>query len=156
MRDLQRIVDVLADQKDGHTLVGDLDDHAEDLVDQDRRQPQRRFVEHEQLRFRHQAAPDGAHLLFAAGECAGYLAAAFFEPRKKFVDASESRGRTTAKLGKEASHLQILFYRHARPQVAAFGHQTDVAFYALTCGQARYVLAAEQDPSTTYGNGSSD
>ncbi len=43
---------------------------------------ERRLVENEQPGFGHQAAADGEHLLFAAGEGSGALALPFGEPRE--------------------------------------------------------------------------
>src|SRR5262249_46984176 len=79
MRNLERVIHVLAHQQDGYALFGYIADQGKNFVDQNRREAKRRFIEHEKLRFRHQAAPDGAHLLFAAGESARVLPATFFK-----------------------------------------------------------------------------
>ena len=51
-----------------------LADDAEDLAHDQRREPERRLVEHEQPRPRHQRAREREHLLLAAGERARRLA----------------------------------------------------------------------------------
>ena len=51
-------------------------DQREQLLDQERREPERRLVEDQQLRLGHQAAADRQHLLLAAGERAGALRSA--------------------------------------------------------------------------------
>ena len=57
-------------------------DQREQLLDQQRREAERRLVEDEQLRLGHQAAADREHLLLAAGQRAGALALPFGEPRE--------------------------------------------------------------------------
>ena len=59
---------VLLDEEDGRSLVVDLTDDLEDLLDEDRREAHRGLVEHQELRLRHQRAADRAHLLLTAGE----------------------------------------------------------------------------------------
>ena len=54
-----------------------------------RRQPQRRLVEHQQARPGHQRPADRQHLLLAAGQRAGDLAAALGEAREPLEDAGE-------------------------------------------------------------------
>src|SRR5919202_4346010 len=49
-RDVERHQGVLLDKEDRSPLLVDLDDRLEDAVDEDRREPHRRLVEHEQLR----------------------------------------------------------------------------------------------------------
>ena len=71
--DLERAVDVLLDEQDRRPLVAQAGEELEDLVDDDRRQPERRLVEQEQPRARHQRPADREHLLLAAGERARRL-----------------------------------------------------------------------------------
>ena len=71
--DFQRLVGVLLDQEHRHTVLAQLFDDVEDLLDDDRRQTQRWLVEQQQLGLAHQRAADGEHLLFTAGHGAAAL-----------------------------------------------------------------------------------
>src|SRR5262249_61569277 len=62
----------------------------EDFLDDERREPERRLVEQDRLRIRHQRAPDHHHLLLAAREIAGLQAPALLEPREHVVDAIDA------------------------------------------------------------------
>src|SRR5690242_18832359 len=58
----QRVHNLLLDQQDRYTLVANRLHQLEYFLDQHRRQPERRLVQHQKARTRHQPAPDGAHL----------------------------------------------------------------------------------------------
>src|SRR6267154_2089385 len=92
LRDLQGVVHIFAHQKNGDSLFRNVGDEAEDFIHEFGREAEGRLVEHQQYRFRHQAASDGAHLLFAAGERAGHLVAALLQAGKHVVYAGESCG----------------------------------------------------------------
>ena len=79
---------VLLDEQDRRALRVDLADDLEDLLDEDRREPHRRLVEQQQLRPRHERAPDREHLLLAAGERSGLCSCAP-QPREQVEDALE-------------------------------------------------------------------
>ena len=75
VRDFEREVGVLFDEQDGDAVLAvDLDDLFENRFHEQRRDAERRLVEHEEFRLAHQRAADGEHLLFAAGQRAGDLA----------------------------------------------------------------------------------
>ena len=57
-------------------------DQREQLLDQQRRQAERRLVEDQELRLGHQSAADRQHLLLAARQRAGALALPLGEPRE--------------------------------------------------------------------------
>src|SRR5207237_390766 len=83
LRDGERHVGVLLHQQHGGLLLlVDLRDDAEDLLHQQRREPERRLVEEDQPRSRHQRAADRQHLLLAAGEVTGDLPAPLAQPRE--------------------------------------------------------------------------
>ena len=69
---------VLLHEQDRRSLLVDLSDDLEDLLDEERREAHRRLVQHEQLRLRHQRAADRAHLLLPAGQRPGLLVPALF------------------------------------------------------------------------------
>jgi hypothetical protein len=63
----QRMMGVLLDEEHGHVLpLVDLADDAEDLLDDQRRQAERRLVEQQEAGPAHQCARDRQHLLLAA------------------------------------------------------------------------------------------
>ena len=66
--DLQRQRGHLVHQENGDALVAQIREHGEQFADHRGRKPQRRLIEQQDLRLRHQAACDRHHLLLAAGE----------------------------------------------------------------------------------------
>jgi len=120
MRKAQRVVGVLLDQEHGDPVARvDFPDHAEDLAHEQRREPERGFVEQQQLGPAHQRTPDGEHLLLAAGERAGALLAPLAQdrvepaerPERQFVaDAERLRAgpRQPGSEGYAARYLQDL------------------------------------------------
>src|SRR5436305_1359028 len=74
---------VLLDEQDRHAAFRvDAPDDAENLLDQHRRQAERRLVHEDELRPRDQRPTQSQHLLLAAGEIAGDTAAAVTQARK--------------------------------------------------------------------------
>ena len=61
----------------------DLLDRLEDLLDQDRREPERRLVEQQEPRPGHQRPADREHLLLAARQRAALLVGPLAEPREQ-------------------------------------------------------------------------
>ena len=84
----------------------------EDALGEQRGQAERRFVEHEQDRVRHEGATDGEHLLLAAGERPARLRPPFLEHGEELVDAIEVRRPAVGAPGVRA-HLQVLRDGHA-------------------------------------------
>ena len=89
---------VLLDEKDRDALLVDLADEVEILLDQDRRQAERGFVDQQQFRRPHQAAADRDHGLLAARHGAGELHPAFGQARKR-LKISAMRSWVTAAEG---------------------------------------------------------
>ena len=71
--DFEALHHVLLDEQNGDAVGVDARDQRKQFLDQQRRQPERRLIENEQPRLGHQAAADGEHLLFAAGQRPGAL-----------------------------------------------------------------------------------
>ena len=74
------------------------------LVDDDRSQAQRWLVHEKQPWLRHQRAADGQHLLLAAAQGAGLLAASLGQPREQGVDPGQGlrvRGAGVRSVGAE-------------------------------------------------------
>ena len=80
---------VLLDQQHGGAVVAHLGDDVEHVVDDGRRQPERRLVEQHDARPRHQRPADRHHLLLAARQLAGRLAALVAQDREQAVDPLE-------------------------------------------------------------------
>src|SRR5262249_11695117 len=76
---LQRLLGVLLDEQDGDAVGLEPADDAEDLLHEQRGQPERGLVQHEEARAPDQGAGDGELLLLAAGQRAGELAPALAE-----------------------------------------------------------------------------
>src|SRR5436190_7619698 len=84
----EREVRVLLDDEDRGALVAvELGEDVEDLLDDQRCEPERGLVEQEESRASHQRAPECEHLLLAAGERAGLLVAPPVEHREQGEDA---------------------------------------------------------------------
>lgn len=66
MGDFEGVVGVLGGEENCDAFGGDLLNQAENLIEEDEREAQRRLVQEQQLRFGHEAAADCAHLLLAA------------------------------------------------------------------------------------------
>jgi hypothetical protein len=107
--DRQRHVGVLLDEQDRGALLVDLDDHVPDLLHDQRREAERGLVEQQVARLGHQRAPEGEHLLLAAGEVAGELLAALGEAREEGVDAVEVVPQVAA-VGGVAPDAQVLVH----------------------------------------------
>jgi hypothetical protein len=91
MRDPQRHVRVLLDEEDRRAVAVQLADDAEDLLDYERRETERRLVHQQQLRAAHQRARHRKHLLLAARERAALLAGALAQPREAGEQALDVR-----------------------------------------------------------------
>ncbi len=77
IRDFKGIKDILLDQQDGGSALVDFCNDFKDGAHQNRRQAQRRFIQHHECGQRHQAAAHGQHLLLAAAQGPGFLVEAF-------------------------------------------------------------------------------
>ena len=77
----QRGILLRQDDRQPFRLLDLVQDFA-DTLDDDRREAERRLVEQEDRRLRHQRAADREHLLLAAGQAAGALAGALLQARE--------------------------------------------------------------------------
>ena len=82
-----------------------VDQHALDLVDDDRRQALGRLVHDQQLGVAEQRPRDRQHLLLAAGQLRAAIAAPFGQPRKGLVDALDRPGGVAPGAGREPQML---------------------------------------------------
>ena len=118
---LQRLIGVLLDEEDSHSLLAQLFDGIEDLLNDNRRQAERRLIQQQQARLAHQRAPDSQHLLLAAGHGARPLNPALMQARKQLIHPFDA-GLELVAVGKKTAHRQVLFHRHPRENAAPFRH----------------------------------
>ncbi|MOA13290.1 hypothetical protein D3C78_1333360 [compost metagenome] len=109
------------DQEDGHALFTQLLNDVKNLLNDDRRQPQRGLVEQQQLRLAHQCTAYRQHLLLTAGHGARALRTAFQQARKQAKHPFDAL-LILVTVGKETAHRQVLLHRHAREYPPAFRH----------------------------------
>ena len=84
VRELERVEGVLLDQEHGEPVLRvELADGVEDLPHDQRREAERRLVEQQQPRPRHQRAGDRQHLLLAARQRAAALVQALLQAREQ-------------------------------------------------------------------------
>ena len=110
---------VLLDQHDRDALAVDLADHLGELLDDPRRQAERRLVEQQHARRGHQRAADREHLLLAAGQQRGALGPALAQDREQLVDA---RPRSVLVARRESARAQVLLDREGPEHAPALGN----------------------------------
>jgi hypothetical protein len=135
---LQDLLHILLDDQDREAVSPDAPHQLEDLLDRQGRQPGRGLVHQQQLRPRHQCPADRAHLLFAARQCAGELAAPLPEARKQLVDPGEALAELPAGGRDEGAHPEVLLDRQARKEAPVFRHMGDPGGDDAVCRQGRY------------------
>src|SRR5262245_7158543 len=143
--DRQRLVGVLLDQQHGRAAAVDLADDAEDLLDEHRREPQRRLVEQHQGRLRHQRAPDRQHLLLPAAERSRQLRAPFGQDGEARVRALEGGLDPALVRAHVGAHLEVLEHGQLREELAALGDVRDPAAHDRLARQPVDALPAKAD-----------
>ena len=140
--DLERLADVLLDEQHRQAVVAQAPDQREHLLDEDRRQAERRFVEDEQARLGHQAAADRQHLLLAAAHRAGPLALALGKAREGGEDALEVACLALVRAGIRAE-LQVLAHAEVGEDAPPLGHLDEPGLDDTAGVRACQHLAAE-------------
>ncbi len=150
--DAERLEHVLLDQQNGGAVVAHLGDDVEHVVDDGRRQPERRLVEQHDAWPRHQRPSDRHHLLLAARQLAGRLATLVAQDRKQVVDPLQRLRSRRARRGQIAAEFEVLLdrhlgkepppLRHQRDAVAAIGVRLDLGHVGAI--EAQCALAAAQ------------
>src|SRR5439155_8815108 len=120
-RDRERHVRVLLDQEHSDAALVDLADGPEDLAHQERREAERRLVEQQQPRPRHEGARDREHLLLAAREGARALAAALAQAREEAERLLAILGDAGAVPAAVGAELEVVVHREVREHQAPFG-----------------------------------
>ena len=118
---------------------------AEQLLDDQRREAERRLVEQHQARAQHHGAADREHLLLAARERAGLLAVALLQAREIAVDALDVGGDLAAVAARHGADLQVLLDGLARERAAALRHMRDAEPHDVFGRACRDRLAVEAD-----------
>src|SRR5262245_7398414 len=121
----QGLVRVLLDEQDGRSVRVDLADDGEDLLDEHRREPERRLVEKQQRGLGHERAADGEHLLLPPAQRAGELEAPLGEDGEVRVDLLEAALDRLLVAADVRAHLEILEDGQVREQLASLGHVRD-------------------------------
>ena len=111
-------------------------DGLHDLLHHDRGEAHGGLVEHEELGLGHQGAAHGEHLLFAAGEGAGGLFAAFAEDGEEVVGALDVLLDACRVLAEEGAELEVFGDGQAGEDAAAFGGVGEAA-WRRSCGRGR-------------------
>ena len=136
----------LLDDEDGHAFARDVRDDLVQLFDDDRRQPHRQLVEEEQRGVGGEPAGHRQHLLFAARQRAGELAAPFGETR-------EARVRDLLDLvqgaARERAHAEVLAHGQVREDALALGHEAEARAGELV--RTRAVDAPARDEQVAGG-----
>ena len=136
-------MDVLLHQEHRHALLVDPAQDGEVLLHEERREPERRLVDEQQLRRAHQPAADGYHRLFASGHRAGQLLAPLGEPGKDREHALQplaDDGRVGLQI---CAEQQVLEHRAAGEDLASLGNGRDAQRDDPVRGQARQIAVAE-------------
>src|SRR5207249_1080614 len=125
LRDGERDARVLLDEEDRRAALGiDAPHDVEYLLDQHRREAERRLVEQHESRLCHEGAADGEHLLLASGEVSGVAGAAFTESWKVRIHGFEV-GPTIPISAGVGAREQILLDRQVLEHSAALEHVKD-------------------------------
>jgi hypothetical protein len=99
----------------------ELADEREHLLDQQRREAERRLVEDQQARLAHQPASDRQHLLLAARQRAGRLGPALLEAREDLDHAFEI-ARAVLLAAPIGAELEVVPHREIGKHAPPLGH----------------------------------
>ena len=156
MGELQRVKGVLLDEEHRQAFrLVELGDDVEDLLDDQRREAERRLVEQQQPRPAHQRARDRQHLLLAARQRAAALRRAFLEAREHREDAFEILVEMREVVDRRA-HLQILEHGHAREDAPSFRRLRDRQPRDLMRRQVGDVAPVEDDRAAPCARAAED
>ncbi|GAB7538250.1 hypothetical protein BGC_44720 [Burkholderia sp. 3C] len=113
---------ILLDQQDGHAGRLDQLELGHDLLDDHRRQPFDRLVEHQQARPVHQRAADRQHLLLAARKLRAAIAPPLLQAREDPVDVLQLPWRIAPR-----AEPQVLLDRQQPEDAAMLRHEAHAA-----------------------------
>ena len=148
MRDLERLARVLLDQEDRHALGVDVDAHAEDRLDEDRREAERWLIEHQEPRVRHERASDREHLLLSTGERPRELLGALLEAGEEVVDVRDVVLEPAQLFSCVRSHHEVVEDRHAREESPALRGLADPCLDDFVRLRLLELTPVEHDPAS--------
>jgi len=143
----QGLSGILLDEQYRRTTGVDLPNHAEDRLDQERRETERGLVEQQQPRPAHEGPADGEHLLLAARHRPGLLADAFAQPRERVEHVLGIGGDLAFGRAREGAQFQVLAHGHAREHAPALRRVTDAQAHDRMRSAAAQILAVKEDAS---------
>src|SRR6266852_4500028 len=124
-RALEGGLDVLLDDQDRRALPIERADDLHQALHHQRRETERKLVDHEQARTRHERAADRDHLLLATGERRSQRAEALAHPRKELEHVSEVGFDRVAVASAEGAEQELIAHAHRREELASFGYVRD-------------------------------
>ena len=136
---------VLLDQQDRDAGAVDLEQRLAQPFDQPGRESERQFVDHQQLRPRHDSAPDGAHLLLAARQRDRVLPLTLAQNRKKREHIVEIAPDLRVVAAQICAEQQVVVHGQSAEQPPPFRDVHDAARQHLIGGKRCDVLAGEPD-----------
>ena len=125
--------------------VGQLPHPAEDLLDHGRGQPEGRFVQHEQLRARHQRQAEAHHPLLTAGHGAGQLLGALLQDGQQAVDHLQPLGPPVAVGLVGPTQEQVVEHRQVGEHEALGGDEGHPRLHVGARTSLRDVATLERD-----------
>src|SRR2546426_5634723 len=144
MRDLEAALNALLDQQGGHALPVDLFDRRIDVVDDDRREPQRDLIEDDQLRTRLNGASDCQHLLLSSRERAAQLVAALGQDGEQVIHLLERLMPLLACAFAIGPDLEIFEHRQLGENLTPLDALSDTQFRDFMWSHMSDALAVEQ------------
>ena len=114
---------LLIDQQRQFFASSKIEEDFVDLIDDLRREPERRLVHQDQRRPSHQRTCDGQHLLLAAGQAPGRICAALPERTEITEYALQVLSDRTPVTTSAGANQKIFFDGERAEYVPPFGHQ---------------------------------
>lgn len=140
----ERKLDILLHEENGNAGFGQVENDAENLMHDLRREPQRWLVQHQELRLRHQGAAYGEHLLLATGHAARHTVAPLLQYGKEVEDFLTQRLEAFL-AAPDMSGDEIFLDRQALEYLPPFRAMGQPHAYDLFGTRAGNVLAFEPD-----------
>ena len=144
--DRERDVDALLHQDHGGALVGHPLHDRQQLADDDRRKPERQFVDQQHSRLGDERHAQRQHLLLAAAEVARVAMQPLAQQREHLQHFLDGLGATLGvAAARPAGQLQVLLHRQATEHALAARHLADAERGDLVGWRVGDVAAVEND-----------
>ena len=143
-------IEFLLYQNHGHAVLAQDVQRMTDLLHDHRGQAQKRFVQQQDPRLRHQGSTDGHHLLFTAGQGTGQLLASLCQARKQGIDRIKPLLQKTTPLGQgHRAQQQIVLHRHRGEHMSTLRHLHHTQSHDGVAGQCHEVHTIEHGLPTS-------